>query len=131
MEKLPIEKITGKDEKEVRMVQVVRDDNKALYARYIGGQKVGYELFKVRTQEAGTQIRDGVEFEIVAKELFPNDEGFGKYAWALHSYSEADAIKRFNEYNALEIKKRGRKPKSVIYGTQVTEEEGDEDDGEE
>lgn len=128
MEKLPIEKITGKDEKEVRMVQIVRDNNKALYAKYISGMKVGYELFKIRTQEAGTQIRDGVEFEIVAKELFPNDEGFGKYAWALHSYSEEDAIKRFNEYNALEVKKRGRKPKSVIYGTHSTEEDDDGDE---
>ncbi len=126
MELLPLEKVTGKGEREVRMIQIVRDDNKALYQRFIGGSPVGYEMFKIRRQEASTQERGGVTFEVIAKELFPNDEGFGKYAWALHTpISLDDAKKRFNALDVVTEKKRGRKPKSVIYGQADVDEDDD------
>lgn len=114
MELLPIDNTTGQGEKQVRMVQVIRDEHKALYKRYIGGVYVGYELFKIRKQEQTTLHRDGVEYTLNAKELFPSDQLFGKIAWALDkTTTEVDAIERYNNFNPLEEKPRGRPKKHL------------------
>lgn len=109
MELLPKEKITGTGDREIKMIQIARDENKALYQRFIGGTCVGYEMFKIRKQEASTQERGGATFEVKAKELFPNDEGFGKYAWALHHETLEEAIEKFNQLDVVTPKQRGRK----------------------
>ena len=109
MEPLPMEKVTGTGDREIKMIQVARDENKALYERFIGGNQVGFEMFKIRKQEASTQERAGVAFEVKAKELFTNDEGFGKNAWALPYHTKEQAIEAFNELDVVTPKQRGKK----------------------
>jgi hypothetical protein len=122
METLPLVHIKGRNESEIKMVQVKRDAYKALYERHVAGSFRGYEMFKVRVQKPLTTTFGGVEVEHVEKELFPNDEMFGKDAWSLLGASEQEAIKRFDAYDAVTKRKRGRKPKNVAYGIKDDEE---------
>lgn len=122
METLPLVHVQGRNESEIKMIQVKRDAYKALYERHVAGSFRGYEMFKIRVQKPITTTFNGVAVERKEKELFPNDEMFGKDAWSLLGASEEDAIKRFDALDVVTQKKRGRKPKSVVYGVNIDKE---------
>ena len=76
--------------------QVLRGERSCIYEQMVCEEKdiKYYEVFLIRVRPQRTAF--GKEFP--AKERFPNDEAFGKWAWTFRSYE--DAKWRFDELEA-------------------------------
>lgn len=81
---------------------VERNEFKAIYSQWDGGRIVGFEVFKVKKQKATTLILSGNTIYLEAKETYPNNEDFGKRAWAYKTL--AQAVKKYHEISKSEAK---------------------------
>ena len=66
-------------------IQIARTDCVAIYAQYLYGRVICYEVFKIKIQKE--RNFDGRHFP--RKEKFPSDSEFGKNAWAIRKFTQA------------------------------------------
>jgi hypothetical protein len=75
-----------------------RKGNLCMYAQGYGSESnldiIAYEVFFVKEQPEGNAKIGGVDIHFENKELFPNDEDFGKIAWSFRKFEWAK--KRFS-----------------------------------
>ena len=73
----------------VKAKLVKRTKKKAIYER----SDDVWEVFLIKQQKEGEATFEGVKVHYEEKELYPNNEDFGKIAWCFTNYNRA--IKRY------------------------------------
>jgi len=73
-----------------------RGKHHVIYEQKFKGTIVGYELFKIKIKPA----RKVGGVWLPAKERFPHDEAFGKWAWSFYTWERA--INKFNDFEGIE-----------------------------
>lgn len=68
-------------------IQIARTEEKALYGQChtAGTDPFAYEAFFIRKQLPSTTTIAGQQIVFEHKEIFPNDEEFGKTAWSFQN----------------------------------------------
>jgi hypothetical protein len=72
--------------------QLKRTDHIAMYSVHLSpdSQVCGYEVFLVRTAKAEQSIIKGKTISQPDRELFPNNEAFGTWAWSWATRDQAE-----------------------------------------
>lgn len=73
--------------------QIKRGDHAFMYAQYSGKHLVGHEVFRRKVQQEKETVIAGQNVTYANKEMFPSNESFGEWAWAIRS--ENAAIQKF------------------------------------
>ena len=74
-------------------VQVLRGKKTCIYAQWLEGELIAYEVMKIRIKP-GRQVKS---VWIEEREKFPADEDFGYHAWTYKTWDRAN-----EKYNLLE-----------------------------
>ena len=108
MELLP-EKFVSKGHRHEMLMRTGESDAKqfAVYRRWSIATEwttptPHYEVIRIKRQEAGEVTRDGVTFQLEAKELYPNERTWGTDGWTFQSRDRAE-----QKYLAL-LKRAGK-----------------------
>ncbi|MFC2121112.1 hypothetical protein ACFLTI_05910 [Bacteroidota bacterium] len=76
--------------------QVLRGKKSCIYSQKVTEDMTYFEVFQIKVKPRRKIVVDGeVIREIEAKEIFPNDEAFGYWAWSIKLYE--NALKKFKE----------------------------------